>query len=113
MLMASDGRAMTATGAFHSDSTSKLVVTGRRSAAALGGYCEVIVKEGPRAGNHWRLSDSLGAVRHFPPSSATDRANHLFDAAYRAAAEWFSHDTDAAEPGVDRRTTVLYAEVSR
>src|SRR5947207_3088733 len=114
MLLAADGRATTSgEGAFHSDSALKVLRVGRRSACAIGGNCEVIVADGPRKGQHWKLLDSLRAVRHFPSTSSAARAQHLFDAAYAAAADWLPHDTDAAPLGKDDRgIVVLYAEVS-
>jgi hypothetical protein len=73
----------------------------------------VIVADGPRKGQHWKLLDSLRAVHHFPSTSSAARAQHLFDAAYAAAADWLPHDTDAAPLGTDDHgIVVLYAEVS-
>jgi hypothetical protein len=114
IMLASDGLALTSTGAPFSNAAPKLLLTGTRSACAIGGYCEVIVKEGPRKGKHWKLLDTLAAVKNFPSETAEDRARHLFNAAYRAAADWLPHDSDPGQVGTRKDgIVVLFAEVSK
>jgi hypothetical protein len=114
ILLAADGRSLRPGGGVLSDSANKLLVIGRRSAAAIGGYCGIVVRTGPRQGQHWKLLDSLGSICHFPLSSAEDRARYLFKQAHLSAADWFPHDTDPGSVGVyERGIIVLFAEVSQ
>jgi len=114
LILAADGRSTLANGAVGSYNARKLALCGTRGACAVGGFCEGIVKEGPRAGWHWRLLDAVAALTKLPTRSASDRAEFVFESAYSSAAEYMPHDSDPATPGRnDLGITILYGEVSR
>ena len=114
IILGADGRATTSTGAFHSDSAKKLVITGPNSACAIGGYCEGTSHDGPHQGRHWRLLDALEAIHHLVGLSPISRARFLFETAYKSAAEFLPHDTDAGEEGTHTTgITVVHAELRK
>ncbi len=114
LILAADGRSVSAKGEFNSDESPKLALCGNRGACAVGGFCEGIVKNGPRAGWHWKLLDDLARATNLPTRSFEDRAEFMFQLAYNSAAEYLPHDSDPGDPGVNPKgITVLYGEVSR
>lgn len=114
LILAADGRATTAEGEHHSDDAIKVALCGKRGAVAVGGFCEGIVKMGPRLGWRWKLLDDLQKDLTLPSSSATARADAVFQAAHASASAYMPHDSDAGTPGTfPDGIVVIYGEVSR
>jgi hypothetical protein len=114
LILAADGRSTTSEGEHHSDGALKVTLCGKRGALAVGGFCEGVVKTGPRAGWNWRLLDEIQVGISLPSSSAEARAAAVFQSAYSSASAYMPHDSDAGTPGIfSDGIVVIYGEVSR
>lgn len=111
MVFAADSQALTSTNTLASEEAQKLCLWEPSSACAIGGFCEGLIKEGPRKGEGWKLMDSLARLHLDGSADGVTRANQVFNAALESSADYFPNDTDPFELGtVPNGIVILYGE---